>query len=294
MTQPRFFAVSPGAALLLGILPLRAAEKEVLPFNAAWEWLMVMAPDGSQLDPVLVDADFLETWTMPLYDGPAFQPGTAPFCYGTVDLFETGAIPPVTRLPAPVPSVSGGTVYFRTTLDLAAELTNMRLEFLVDDGFILYIDGVPLCSRNMHDGAGSSFRELTRIAVTPPQESVVHSLTTDEHGLPLRSLLPGRHTIHLSLHSQVPVNSDMGFMLRILGEVPAVLTSGPAPPSSDGSPRLLLTARHLDPAIAYTVETSTDLTTWAPAGFFPPAEARSQAALDVPAVAGRRFFRLAW
>jgi hypothetical protein len=268
---------------------------EILPFDAVWEWLMILqfTPEV-QMDPATLDPDFLDTWTTPAYDGPSFSSGPGPLRYGEMDILLPGsgfAHPQGTVMFNP-PTQSRGTVYCRTTFNIPAELTNVRLEFVVDDGFILYVDGVRRFSFNMGANATSAFAER---AVTQSDESTLSTLTTTLDGTPLPPLSPGQHTLHLSLHNQSFVSGDLGLLLRITGDLTRAfpsLTASVSPPSTDGTPRLLLEAKHLDPSTTFFVEVSDDLTHWSPTYSFPGDGERTKFTLDVPAVAGRRYFRL--
>jgi hypothetical protein len=291
------------AALLLSLAPVRAAEGElqvgavVLPFDTIWEWLMILDPGGFQMNPALVDADFYETWKTPAYNGPAFQASPAPLSYGVVDALMTAGMPLGTMMPLPAVG-SRATVYCRTTLDLPGELTNVTLEFVADDGFLLDVDGVRWISRNMAAGTTGKFTEMAAIV---GNEFALMSTTETDEFQPLPSLAAGRHTIHLSLHNSSFGSSDLGFALRMSGDLllppplppPPTLAAVSSGPSIDGTPRVLLTAKNLDPATAYIAQSSTDLVHWVPAGIFPAAEERTEFTLDVPATAGSRYFRLA-
>jgi hypothetical protein len=283
------------AALLLSAAPARAEEVEVVPFDAVWDWLMIL-DSGSlmQMDPVTQDPDFLETWTTSAYNGPPFQRGAAPLSYGVLDFLMNGTALPGTPLSTPAPG-SRGTVYFRTAFDLAGDLTNAKLEFLIDDGFILYVDGVQWVSWNMPPGATSAFTQASSIV---GNESALSSTTTGTDGTSaLPALSRGHHTLHLSVHNANSVSSDLGFMLRLTGDLSRVfdptLTAEAAPASIDGSPRFKLRAQNLNPAAAAVVQQSTDLSHWTQLFASPPSPERSEFTLDLPAIDDRRYFRLA-
>jgi hypothetical protein len=282
------------AAMLSPTAPAQTQETEVVPFDAEWDWLMILQPGSSaQVDPVSVDPDFLQTWTTAAYNGPAFQRDPAPLRYGVLDFLSIGSSPPGTLLSSPAPGTRGA-VYCRTTFDLPGELTNLKLEFLVDDGFILFVDGVQWVSMNMGAGATSAFGE---VAPAPGNESSLSTISAGAGGVsPLPALLAGRHTLHLSLHNVNLTSSDLGFMLRLSGDLRRILvptlTAEASAPSIDGSPRLLLRAKGLGPSAPAIVQMSTDLSQWFPLFESPPAPERTELSLDLPAGAGRRFFRL--
>src|SRR5689334_6548407 len=109
------------AGLCLSAAPVSGEETEVVPFNAVWQWLMIFpGGPGMLVDPSAVDPDFLTTWTTPAYNGPEFQSGPAPLSYGGLTFLLNGNGPLGTDLPVP-DAGSRGTVYFRTTFNLAGE-----------------------------------------------------------------------------------------------------------------------------------------------------------------------------
>jgi hypothetical protein len=276
------------AGLLWPVASTRAEEVEVLPFDAMWDWLMILQPGSSaQVDPVLADPDFLETWTTSAYEGPAFERGAAPLSYGGITFLMSGNAPPGTEMMAPAAGTRG-TVYFRTAFDLTGDLTDAKLEVLVDDGFILYLDGVRWTAMNMPPGATSAFSQLAAVVADEASLSILLTGTT---------IPRGHHTLHISVHNANFVSTDLGFMLRLTGDLHPVpnptLKAEAAAPSIDGSPRFKLRAQGLNPEAAVVVEESSDLTHWTPLFTSPPAAGRSEFALDLPAIAGRKFFRLA-
>jgi len=290
-----------GALLLCSLSAARALEAgtgvEVLPFTAPWDWLMVFSSGTTQVDPVTMDPDFLATWNTPAYNGPAFRPGVAPLSYGGLMFLMNPGAPQGTAMDSPSPG-SRGTVYFRTTLDLPGSLNNISLDILVDDGFILYVDGVQWCSKNMRAGATSAFTEMATIV---SDENSLTNISSSDDGLHLLpALTPGPHTLHVSLHNNNVNSSDLGFMLRMTGDLtitappqPPSLVAIPSAPSTDGSPRVLLQAKNLDPATGFIVQVSDDLSAWSAVYQFPATPERTEFSVDVPATAGRRFYRLA-
>lgn len=277
-------------------------DVEVLPLDASWDWLIIQGPSGVQLDPVGQDPDFLQTWTTPAYNGPAFRSDIAPLSYGGIDHFDSSTDP---RLHGTVmvnpPPIAGSrnTVYFRKMIHLPGALSNATLEFLVDDGLILYVDGVRWISHNMAPNSSSAFTQMAELFGT---EWATTTVASDSQGLALPSLAAGPHLICASVHNQMGGSSDIGFMLRITGDLtmPVVvpplpeLTSAPAPPSTDGSPRIFLSAKNLDPAASYFPQSSSDMIHWFPLGSFPPMPARTAFTLDVSAAAERRYYRMVY
>jgi hypothetical protein len=273
------------AALLLSATP--GPAEEVVAFDAAWEWLMIIESGSSaQIDPASMDPDFLATWTTPSYNGPAFRQGTAPLSYGGLDLLLSGSVPPGTLMDMPAPGTRGA-VYCRTAFDLAGELTNVQLDYLIDDGFILYLDGVRWTSVNMDPNATSAFNQL---ALITGNEAALTSLNTGT------TISPGHHTLHLSMHNNAVTSSDLGFMLRLTGDLHRTLvptlTMEASSPSLDGTPRFRLRAKDLDPAAPAILQESTDLSQWSSLFTFPPVPGGTELTVDLPAAAQRKYFRV--
>gem|GEM_PF-2517846 len=101
--------------------------------------------------------------------------------------------------------------------------------------------------------------------------------------------LPGFTTAQILAGDE---NDSMHFVLGVLIP-PVVLTAEASAPSIDGSPRLLLRAKNLDPYEDVILQTSTDLSRWSPLLTFPPGQERSEFTIDVPVTASQKYFRLA-
>ena len=181
--------------------PPPPSDADVLPFGSSWEWLH----PADAVDPADDDPDFHTTWYVAdEYNGPDFNgPDPALFGYGTID---AGTIVTDIEQPAEGDRYSA---YFRTTIELAEDQTELIAEILADDGGVLYIDGNEVARINF--SAEDLYFELTDAV------GVENATTTvDIEG----GLTAGTHEIAFSLHNQAVTSSDLGFDLRV-GPTPA-------------------------------------------------------------------------
>ncbi|MEZ5299267.1 MAG: hypothetical protein R3F11_01145 [Verrucomicrobiales bacterium] len=140
--------------IALAATPVMAAE--YVSYTDVWNYMEPL----DETDPAIGDTDFDSTWYLSSadfaaqYDGPTFGPGGVdpnvasgsgggPIGYGAIDAFGTipGA-PAAFGTPLPDPG-SGlrGAAYFRHDFTLAAGLTEFSIDYVVDDGAFVYLDG---------------------------------------------------------------------------------------------------------------------------------------------------------
>ena len=233
-----------GLLMMLGTVGTNAAD--ILTFASPWEFLVHKDAGNNQIDPATEDADFYDTWYLPTgnpgYNGPAFSPPTAgPFGYGTIDYFTNNGITP-SSLGAVPTSGTRGTAYFKTTFDLGANaLSDVGLEILSDDGFILFLDGnlvTPYATYNMDvlstqwNAFAHDFQDINGINM----ESQTFSFGS-AFGTPLADIGPGVHTLAMSVHQANAGSSDLGLAFRLSG------TLTPVPePAATGTALLVLAA----------------------------------------------------
>jgi hypothetical protein len=150
---------------------ISAAETVIVPWDQNWDYHHPMGRD-----PVSVDADFNATWFLKAadfatsYNGPAFGgavvvgsaantasfdkgSGAGPFGYGGIVYFTAGGAEMTafgTALTTPN-SGSRYTAYFRTTFTLAQDYTSPRIRMVLDDGALVYLDGVLVARVNKAD-----------------------------------------------------------------------------------------------------------------------------------------------
>ena len=224
-------------------------DEIVVPANSTWEYLLYAPDDGNGVftpsDPSVVDPDFYTTWQLggAGYDGPAFASGAAPLGYGDVtgdpfftNIWDTpdprdGAIVP--------PSGSRYSAYFRTTFVPTSDATALRISSIIDDGAIVYLDGVEIArTTNFAAGAADVWDLLT--TATGSETGVV---TADIGGLTLPAFVPV--VISASIHSAAVGSSDMGMNFRVA----TLLEPDPSPPPNDD----FADAEVLDNAVPVTV-----------------------------------------
>ena len=175
-------------------------------------------------------ADFDATYTGPSFSAssPGFEagPGNGPFGYGTIDYLGNpipapGEFDSLTTLHITPPSGFRYTSYFRTTFtvpDDENEYTNPVIRYIMDDGGFIYLDGELVLAVNMPAGSSDTY-----LAVASNEESSLTGNTTVEKQV--LSLLPGEHTIAVSLHSYKNDSSDLFLALQVqAGEPKCVMT----------------------------------------------------------------------
>ncbi len=188
-------------------------------------------------------ADFDATYTGPSFSvsSPGFEAGSGngPLGYGTMNYIGNPIPAPAefdslgTFLITP-PSGSRYTAYFRTTFtvpDDGNEYTNPVIRYIMDDGGFIYLDGELVLAVNM---PGISETYLTTASNTtetetqireaqlnlPPgsltgsnEETFIAGNTTVQKQVP--ALLPGEHTIAVSLHNANNTSSDLLLALQL-------------------------------------------------------------------------------
>ena len=206
-------------ALKLGTsTPRLDPSAELLPAGSAWAYLLAVDVANQPIDPETVDADFDTTWhTAALYDGPVFAgPSPGLLGYGSIT-----ADPVVTDIwggrdhdgdLAPDDEPPSGlrfTTYYRTTFTPAAAVAHLGFEALVDDGAVIYVNGVEVERLNVSgskDPADWDERADGNAAEDAPQ--IGFALDQDLlAGLPVE--------IAVSVHNSSSSSSDMGFDLRV-------------------------------------------------------------------------------
>ncbi len=97
------------------------------------------------------------------------------------------------------------TYYFRTEFDLnySPDLTDLTLDTVIDDGAVLYLNGVELFRQNMPSGTISYD--------TPARTEVVDARLTQSIAVPNNSLLHGRNVLAAEVHQIRPNDVDVAF-----------------------------------------------------------------------------------
>ena len=204
------------AALTFAVATSLASALDLIPFGSDWDY---MHPTDA-LDPAVADDDFNTTWFLKTdafaaYNGPSFVTpaagfdagkGPAPIGYGTLTYFQNnGGL--ATALTPPVEEARY-TAYFRHDFTLGAGVEYLALEMIVDDGAVIYIDGVRWQSVNFDDDD----TYLSLASRTGDENNPVSIITG------IGGLAAGDHTIAVSLHQSSATSSDLGFDLRLSDE----------------------------------------------------------------------------
>lgn len=177
------------------IEPDEYEEITIFPSGSDWAyWYTGAAPDGD--------------WTAVDYDDSAWDIGAAPLGYGDshqVTTLDYGGDDSNKYI----------TAYFRVTFDAtgASEWLDATLEYMRDDGVIVYLNGAELTRDNVStDPADSS--TLADSSVSEPYE-------TEWNGVDLDTslLVEGDNVLSVELHQASASSSDMTFDLQILANV---------------------------------------------------------------------------
>lgn len=151
------------------------------------------------------------SWNTSAFDDSSWLTATAPFGYGESGLTTTLAQPAAAGSPEPNP------VYFRSTFTVAnaAAVTGLNLELLVDDGAVVYINGVEAAR------AGMPYPP-TLISFTTEASSPVDFATAESmyHYIKLNPalLVTGTNTIAIEVHQAIYASAtaqDMRFDARL-------------------------------------------------------------------------------
>ena len=212
-----------------GVTALEPGElvQEIFPRGSEWRYL---APQGIAENPeTATNVDFLSEWMLPEYDDQAplqlaggtqlsWQgPSPAPIQYGGIAGF--GANDDGTNLIQPAEG-DRYTHYFRREFTLEEPISQLEFQFVIDDGAVVYIDGVEIfrpgcCTPNntpprFQDLSSASGNELTIFLISPdlPPELVLDA---------------GTHTIAVEVHQRDPASSDLGFDLGLIQNGPGLV-----------------------------------------------------------------------
>lgn len=146
------------------------------------------------------------TWQQSGFDDSSWPAGTGQFGYGDGD--ETTVVPF-----GPNSANKWVTTYFRAGFTVAAQPTGATLSLLVDDGAVVYLNGVELLRDNMPAGAvGWGTLAATNRSGTAENE-------WRPFAVPVGLLTVGVNTIAIELHQDAVGSSDLGFDARLEGTV---------------------------------------------------------------------------
>ena len=186
-----------------------------MPPNQQWSVLHVTSGvDPATLDPT---ADFASTWhSSSGYDGPAFSaPTAAPFRYGSIAYFTSAGIS-ATVLTTPATGLRY-TSYFKTTFTASTSFPEVTAQMLVDDGAVIYLDGVEIKRLNMSNTAGDDFFAFADGAARTEDGADTESSLIN---ISLGPITAGPHTLAVSVHNAASDSSDLALYLQLLGSAP--------------------------------------------------------------------------
>jgi hypothetical protein len=159
---------------------LRVEVVELLPADATWRYRDAAAPPPAD-------------WATPGFDDAAWAEGAAPLGYGdthttTLSYGPDGRAKPITA-------------WFRASFEAPAGAGAARLSLLVDDGAVVWLDGVEWARHNLPAGAiGPDTLALSAVSGDAEQQPVRFDLP---------GLSPGAHVLAIEVHQADPGSSDL-------------------------------------------------------------------------------------
>lgn len=173
-------ATSADLTFALG-LEVEQATGPVLPFGSVWKY------QDSGVDPG-------PGWNLPGFDDSAWASGPGQLGYGDGD--------EATVLTRTVPSQTS--VYFRKTITVNGPVAQANLRVLFDDGFVVFVNGRQVFSRNVDKGY-EHFRYAT---ASTENEQVSGTLPTD-------AFVQGENTIAVIVKQNGGTSPDLSFDLEL-------------------------------------------------------------------------------
>jgi len=175
-------------AVLRGAVP----GQPLLARDAAWQWLesSASAPDK---------------WRETAFDAGAWKSGPGPLGFGDKGLQTTiGNAAPDGEVLISWP--------FRAEFDVAdpAAVAALTLNFLADDGAIVWLNGKEAGRRNLPKGA-LTHRTLAPLAISQADEGKLEPMVLDP-----KLLVKGRNCLAVQVHQQRPDSSDAAFHAELL------------------------------------------------------------------------------
>ncbi len=159
--------------------------------SATWKYLA----DGS---------DQSAQWRVLNFDDSAWSSGMGPLGYG--DPWITTTVPF-----GPDANNKPITTYFRKvfTVPNPTAVSSLILRLLVDDGAVIYLNGVEVLRNNIPAG------EITYLTTAPNAISGTDESDYTTYTLPTTNLVTGNNIITVEVHQNGPASSDLGFDLGL-------------------------------------------------------------------------------
>jgi 3',5'-cyclic AMP phosphodiesterase CpdA len=182
-------------ALLLGAVPAFANDATILARDAAWKF-----HDQGKLEG--------DAWKTADFDDSAWKSGAAPLGFGD-DYSETDPSLPIGTVIGFGDDAANKymTSYFRTTVEVGdlSAYTGLEVYIHVDDGCVVYVNGVEAFRRGIADGPVS----YDTAAKFKPKEETFTA--------PVSLFAPGKNVIAAEVHQDGGDSSDLWFELGVKG-----------------------------------------------------------------------------
>jgi hypothetical protein len=191
--------------------------------------------------------DLGSAWRAPAFDDSGWSQGVAEFGYGDGDEATVVSF-------GPSSSQKYVTTYFRRTVDLPVVPDEVDLWMLVDDGAVVYVNGVEAARDNMPAGpiTWSTLAASTRFGVA---ETVFRPFPLDP-----ALFVAGRNVIAVEVHQDSRSSSDKSFDARLVALAPMTSTAT----TSTTTTTVLTTTTTTTTTTVPTTTTSTTTTTTVP------------------------------
>lgn len=159
----------------LSAAPVRDEVTTVVPYSADWAYAFAAAPVATE-------------WNRVAFDAASWPRGGAPLGWGHTDI----ATPLAGVTPVPITS------YFRTSFEVAdaAKAVSLELSARIDDGAIVYVNGIEVGRANMAPGAVSN---VTYALSSPSATYAAANPVTIQ--VPGELLVTGANVIAVEVHS---------------------------------------------------------------------------------------------
>jgi len=167
------------------------ARRQLLAAGSTWKY-----HDGGE--------DLGTGWRLPDYDDKDWKEGAALLGYGDDYMTTTLSF-------GGDPENTHSCYYFRKTLELESTrgVALLHLEYLIDDGCVVYLNGKEINRHNIREGE-VTYATWAKPGVGAPEESQWYSSTASA-----ADLRPGKNTIAVEVHQVEPSSSDLAFDLKI-------------------------------------------------------------------------------
>lgn len=186
------------AEAMLTVMPVSSGTVSLIPMGAVWKYLATGVDQGT-------------AWIAPSFNDSAWPSGPAQLGYGDGDEATTVSF-------GPDPDNKYITTYFRRSfvVNAASALTNLNLRLLVDDGAVVYLNGVEVFRANLPMGA-TTYSTLAVSSV----ENAISSAT-----LSPALLVNGTNVVAVEVHQNSANSTDLSFDCELGGG------ASPEPPTT--------------------------------------------------------------